>query len=174
MKSLRESILADIEDTLISGDKTSKKMHSAGNKLELQEIFGDESVLMNVLLSKLEKSIAGVEPNNSKKIHAVIDRFDSYYCGNMLSNSMKNKIYSLITYIENFELDSTNTDFDDKNIKDKFSKDLTNDLKTKGIMNNAAFHNDAGKASGGDKKGLFMLALQGNAYRLIMLFKIKK
>ena len=87
---------------------------------------------------------------------------------------MKNKIYSLITYIENFELDTNDTDFDDKNIKDKFSKDLTNDLKTKGIMNNAAFHNDAGKASGGDKKGLFMLALQGNAYRLIMLFKIKK
>lgn len=174
MRTLHESILADIEDTLKSGDKTAKKLHSAGNKLEIQELFGDETVLMNVLGSKLEKSIAGLEPNDSKKIYAVIDRFDSYYCGNMLSKSMQNKIHSLITYIENFELDSTDTDFDDKKVKDKFCKDLTNDLKSKGIMSNTIFHNDAGKAGGGDKKGLFMLAVQGSQYRFIMLFKIKK
>ena len=35
------------------------------------------------------------------------------------------------------------------------------------------FHNDAGKAGGGDKKGLFMLAVQGTRYRFIMIFKIK-
>lgn len=174
MKSLRESILADMDDTLKAGDKTAKKLHSAGNKLEIQEIFGDETVLMNILGSKLEKYIAGFEPNNSNKIYAVIDRFDSYYCSYMLSKSMKNKIHSLITYIENFELDSTEVDFDDKKVKDKFCEDLTNDLKSKGIMSNALFHNDAGKAGGGDKKGLFMLALQGSAYRFIMLFKIKK
>ena len=174
MKTLHESILSDIESSLDKGNKEIKKEFSAGNKLEIQEIFGDETVLMNVLGSKLEKSIAGFEPNNSHKIYAVIDRFDSYYCSYMLSKSMKNKIYSLITYIENFELDSTDVDFDDKKIKDKFCKDLTNDLKYKGIISNALFHNDAGKAGGGDKKGLFMLALQGTAYRFIMLFKIKK
>ena len=174
MKTLKESILADMENTISKGNKDAKKLLSVGNKLEIQEVFGDETVLMNVLGSKLEKHIAGLESNDSKKIYAVIDRFDSYYCGNMLSNSMKNKIYSLITYIENLELDNTNTDFDDKKIKDKFCKDLTNDLKSKGIMSNAEFHNDAGKAGGGDKKGLFMLALQGKQYRFIILFKIKK
>lgn len=174
MKSLHESILADIDDTLTDGDKTAKKLHSVGNKLELLGVIGDETPLMNILGSKLEKYITSLEPNNSKNIYAVIDKFDVYYCGNMLSNSMKNKIYSLNTYIENFELDSTNTDFDDKKIKDKFCKDLTNDLKSKGIMSNAVFHNDAAKASGGDMKGLFMLALQVKQYEFIMLFKIKK
>ena len=174
MKSLHESILDDMDDTLANGDRTAKKLYSVGNKLEIQEIFGDETALMHVLLSKLEKSIAGLEPNDSKQIHAVIDKFDSYYCGNMLSNSMKNKIYSLITYIENFELDSTDTDFDDKKVKDKFCKDLTNDLKSKGIISNAVFHNEFGKAGGGDKKGLFMLALQGKQFNFILLLKIKK
>lgn len=174
MKSLYESILANIDKTLTAGNKNVKEIYSAGNKLEIQEIFGDETVLMNVVGSKLEKYINGSESKDSKKIYAVIDRFDSYYCGNMLSNSMKNKICSLITYIENFELDANDTDFDDKKVKDKFCKDLTNDLKTKGIMSNAEFNNDAGKVAGGDKKGLFMLALQGKQYRIILLFKIKK
>lgn len=174
MKTLHESILSDIESSLDKGNKEIKKEFSAGNKLEIQEIFGDDTVLMNVLGSKLEKYIAGLEPNDSKKIYTVIDRFDSYYCGYMLSKSMKNKIYSLITYIENFELDSIDVDFDDKKVKDKFCKDLTNDLKSKGILSNTTFNNDAGKAGGGDKKGLFMLAVQGTQYRFIMLFKIKK
>ena len=68
----------------------------------------------------------------------------------------------------------TEISVDDKKIKDSFCKDLTNDLKSKGIMSNAEFHNEAGKAGGGDKKGLFMLALQGKQYRFVMLFKIKK
>lgn len=174
MKTLHESILSDIESSLDKGNKEIQKEFLAGNKLEIQEIFGDDTVLMNMSCSKLEKAISGKEPNNSNKIYAVIDRFDSYYCSYMLSKSIKNKIYSLITYIENFELDSINVDFDDKNVKDKFCKDLTNDLKSKGIMSNIIFHNDAGKAGGGDKKGLFMLAVQGTHYRFIMLFKIKK
>lgn len=174
MKTLKESLLADIDDTLTDGDKIAKKLQSVGNKLEIQEIFGDDTVLMNMSGSKLEKHITGLEPNNSSKIYAVIDRFDSYYCAYMLSKSIKNKIYSLITYIENIELDSINVDFDDKKVKDKFCKDLTNDLKSKGIISNLFFHNDAGKAGGGDKKGLFMLAVQGTQYRFILLFKIKK
>lgn len=174
MKTLHESILSDIESSLDKGSEEIKKEFSVGNKLEIQEIFGDETVLLNMSKSKLEKHITGLEPNDSKKIYAVIDRFDSYYCSYMLSDSTKNKIYSLITYIENFELDSTDTNFDDKKVKDKFCKDLTNDLKSKGIMSNIIFHNDAGKAGGGDKKGLFMLAVQGTRYRFIMLFKIKK
>ena len=172
--SLKESILDNIENSMSKGDVEIKKIHSAGSKLEIQEVFGDETVLMNVLGSKLEKAIANFTASNDNKIYSVIDRFDSYYCGDMLSKSMKQKIYNLITYIENFELDDTNTDFDDKKIKDSFCKDLTNDLKSKGIMSNAEFHNEAGKAGGGDKKGLFMLALQGKQYRFVMLFKIKK
>ena len=174
MKSLHESILADIEDTLTDGDKTVKKLHSVGNKLEIQEIFGDETVLMNVLYSKLEKAITDFKAYDDKKIYSAIDRFDSYFCSNMLSKSLKQKIYNLITYIENLELDSTDIDFNDKKIKDKFCKDLTNDLISKSIMSDAEFHNKAGDAGGGDKKGMFMLALQGRQYRLILLFKIKK
>ena len=177
MKTLKESILADMDDTIVKGSKDAKKIVSVGSKLEIQEVFGDETVLMNILNSKLEKAIAAIAnftASNDNKIYNIIDRFDSYYCGDMLSKSMKQKIYNLITYIENFELDDTNTDFDDKKIKDKFCKDLTDDLKSKGIMSNAEFNNEAGKAGGGDKKGLFMLALQGKQYRFIMLFKIKK
>lgn len=175
MKTLYESILTDIESSLDKGNKEIKKEFSVGNKLEIKSIYGDDIVLMNIIHSKLQKAISGKEPNDSKKIYAVIDRFNSYYCRYMLSDSMMNKIYSLITYIEHMPLDDIKIDFNKQKVKDNFCKELTDALKSKNIMlSDTEINNKAGQAAGGDANGLFQLAINEKQYRLIFLFEIKK
>lgn len=106
MKSLHESILADIEDTLTDGDKTVKKLHSVGNKLVLKSIYGDDTVLMNIIHSKLQKEISGKEPYDKKNVADIIREFEFYYGGSMgLSKSSKEKMFMFITYIEHMPLD---------------------------------------------------------------------
>ena len=172
MKTLIESILADIDDTLVNGDDTVKKLYSVGNKLEIGSIYGDDTVLMNIIHSKLQKEISGKGPYDKNKVAAVISRFESYYGGPMgLSKSIKEKMAMLITYIEHMPLDDIKIDFNKQKVKDNFCKELTDTLKSKNIMlSDAQIHNGAGD----DANGLFQLAIQENQYRIIFLFKIKK
>ena len=176
MKSLHESILADIEDTLTDGDKTVKKLHSVGSKLEIGSIYGDDTVMMNIIHSKLQKEISGKEPYDKNKVDDVISRFDTYYGGPMgISKSIKEKMVMLITYIEHMPLDDIKIDFNKQKVKDNFCKELTDTLKSKNIMLSAAeINNKAGQAVGGDADGLFQLAIHEKQYRIIFLFKIKK
>lgn len=176
MKTLLESILADIDDTLINGDDTVKKLYSVGNKLEIKSIYGDDTVMMNIIHSKLQKEISGKEPYDKNKVDEVIFRYDSYYGGPMgLSKSIKEKIAMFITYIEHMPLDDIKIDFNKQKVKDKFCKELTDTLKSKNIMLSAAeIHNRAGEAGGGDSNGVFQLAIQEKQYMIIFLFKIKK
>ena len=178
MKSLHESILADIEDTLTDGDKTAKKLHSVGNKLEIKSIYGDDTVLMNILHSKLQKEVSDKEPYDKKKVADVISQCERYFGGPMgmgLSKSMKEKIAMLITYIEHMPLDDIKIDFNKQKVKDEFCKELTDALKYKNIMlSGAEIHNRAGQAGGGDADGLFQLAIQEKQYMIVFLFKIKK
>ena len=176
MRSLHESILDDMDDTLANGDKTAKKMHSVGNKLEIESIYGDDTVMMNIIHSKLQKAISGEEPYDKKKVDDVISRFETYYGGPMgVSKSIKEKMAMLITYIEHMPLDDIKIDFNKQKVKDNFCKELTDTLKSKNIMLSAAeIHNRAGQAGGGDADGLFQLAIQEKQYRIIFLFKIKK
>lgn len=176
MKSLHESILSDIESSLDKGSKEIKKEFSVGNKLEIESIYGDDTVMMNIIYSKLQKAISGKEPYDKNKIDDVIFRFDSYYGGPMgLSKSMKEKIAMLITYIEHMPLDDIKIDFNKQKVKDNFCKELTDTLKSKNIMlSGTEIHNRAGEAGGGDANGVFQLAIQGKQYMIIFLFKIKK
>ena len=175
MKTLIESILADIEDTLAIGDKNAKKLNSIGSILEIESIYGDETALMNIFNSKIIKATEGKELFNKKKTEEVIDRFETFYGGPYgLSKSTKNKVQLFITYIDNIQLTDIKIDFDNKKVKDNFCKELTKDFISNGIMSNAEFHNRAGDMGGGDAHGLFQLSLQSKQYMLTFLFKIKK
>lgn len=176
MKTLHESILSDIESSLDKGNKEIQKEFSVGNKLEIKSIYGDETVLMNIMHSKLQKAISGKEPYDKKRVADVISRFDTYYSGPMgLSKSTKEKIAMLITYIEHMPLDDIKIDFNKQKVKDEFCKELTDALKSKNIMlSDAEINNKAGQAAGGDANGLFQLAINGKQYRIIFLFEIKK
>lgn len=174
MKALYESILSDIESSLDTGSKEIKKEFSVGNKLEIESIYGNETVLMNIIHSKLQKAILGKAPYDKNKIVDVINRFETYYYLG-LSKSIKEKIAMLITYIEHMPLDDIKIDFNKQKVKDNFCKELTDILKSKNIMlSNAEIHNRAGQAGGGDANGLFQLAIQEKQYMIIFLFKIKK
>ena len=176
MKSLHESILADIEDTLANGDKTAKKLHSVGSKLVIKSIYGDDTVLMNIIHSKLQKAVSDKEPFDKKKVADVISQCERYFGGPMgLSKSTKEKMTMFITYIEHMPLDDIKIDFNKQKVKDNFCKELTDTLKAKNIMlSDAEIHNRAGQAGGGDADGLFQLAIQEKQYRIIFLFEIKK
>ena len=176
MKTLHESILSDIESSLDKGNKEIKKEFSVGNKLEIKSIYGDETVLMNIMHSKLQKAVSGEEPYDKKKVDDVISQFETYYGVPMgLSKSIKEKIAMLITYIERMPLDDIKIDFNKQKVKDEFCKELTDALKSKNIMlSDAELHNRAGQAGGGDANGLFQLAIQGKQYMIIFLFEIKK
>lgn len=177
MNTLYESILADIEDTLTNGDKTAKKLHSAGSKLEIHEIFGVDNVLLSLSLSKLYAATKDMEYITDKSvIDEVIDYYESRNSGlYTLSKTVIKLAQLLILYIENMPLTDTNIDFDNKKVKDEFCKDLTDNLKSKGIMSNMEFNNSAGDGFGGDKKGMFMLTLRDKRYDMLtFLFKIKK
>lgn len=175
MKTLKESILADMEDTLLAGDKKAKELNSVGSILEIESIYGDETALMNIFNSKIIKATEGKNLFNKKKTEDVIDRFETFYCGPFgLSKSIKNKLQLFITYIDNMQLTDIKIDFDNKKVKDNFCKELTQDFIANGIMSNAEFHNRAGDAGGGDARGLFQLSLQSKQYMVTFLFKIKK
>lgn len=176
MKTLHESILADIEDTLTDGDKAAKKLHSVGNKLEIKSIYGDDIVLMSILHSKLQKEVSGKEPYDKKKVDDVISQCERYFCGPMgLSKSIKEKMAMLITYIEHIPLDDIKIDFNKQKVKDEFCKELTDTLKSKNIMlSGTEIHNRAGQAGGGDADGLFQISIQEKQYMITFLFKIKK
>lgn len=75
MKTLIESILDDMDDTLANGDKTAKKLHSVGSKLVIKSIYGDDTVLMNIIHSKLQKAVSDKEPFDKKKVADVISQF---------------------------------------------------------------------------------------------------
>ena len=109
-------------------------------------------------------------------IDEVIDYYESRNGGLYgLSKTVIKLAQSLILYIENMSLTDTNIDFDNKKVKDEFCKDLTDNLKSKGIMSNMEFNNSAGDGFGGDKKGVFMLTLRDKRYDMLtFLFKIKK
>lgn len=176
MKTLHESILADIDDTLTDGDKNVKKLYSVGNKLEIKSIYGDDTVLMNIIHSKLQKAVSGKEPYDKKKVDDVISQCERYFGGSMgLSKSTKEKMAMFITYIEHMPLDDIKIDFNKQKVKDEFCKELTDTLKSKNIMlSSAEIHNRAGQAGGGDADGLFQLAIQEKQYMIMFLFKIKK
>lgn len=176
MKALYESILSDIESSLDKGSKEIKKEFSVGNKLEIESIYGDEIVLMNIIHSKLQKAISGKGPYDKNKVVDVISQFDIYYGGPMgLSKSIKEKIAMLITYIEHMPLNDIKIDFNKQKVKDNFCKELTDTLKSKNIMlYDVEINNKAGQAAGGDANGLFQLAINEKQYRIIFLFKIKK
>lgn len=176
MKTLHESILSDIESSLDTGSKDIKKEFSVGNKLEIKSIYGDDTVLMNILHSKLQKAVSGKEPYDKKNIADVISQYERYFAGPMgLSKSIKEKMSMFITYIEHMPLDDIKIDFNKQKVKDEFCKELTDVLKSENIMlSGAEIHNRAGQAGGGDANGLFQLAIQGKQYMIIFLFKIKK
>lgn len=176
MKSLHESILSDIESSLDTGNKEIQKEFSVGNKLEIKSIYGDDTVLMNILHSKLQKEVSDKEPYDKKKVADVISQCERYFGGHMgLSKSMKEKMSMFITYIEHMPLDDIKIDFNKQKVKDEFCKELTDTLKSKNIMlSNAEIHNRAGQAGGGDANGLFQIAIQEKQYMIIFLFKIKK
>ena len=176
MKTLKESILSDIENTMSKGDTEIKKIYSVGNKLEIGSIYGDDTVMMNIIHSKLQKEISGKEPYDKNKVDDVISRFDTYYGGPMgISKSIKEKMAMLITYIEHMPLDDIKINFNKQKVKDNFCKELTDTLKSKNIMlSDAEINNKAGQAVGGDTDGLFQLAIHKKQYRIIFLFKIKK
>jgi hypothetical protein len=176
MKTLHESILADIESSLDKGSEEIKKEFSVGNKLEIKSIYGDDTVMMNLLHSKLQKAVSGKEPYDKKKVDDVINQCERYFGGPMgLSKSIKEKIAMFITYIEHMPLDDIKIDFNKQKVKDEFCKELTDALKSKNIMlSGAEIHNRAGQAGGGDADGLFQLAIQEKQYMIIFLFKIKK
>ena len=173
MKTLIESILADMEDALNQGNKNVHKVLSVGNKIELNEIFGDETCLNSISKSKLLDEIKSA--NTDSKFNDIIDYFEERYVFGTLSNAIKTILKALLTYIDNIQLENTNIDFDNKKIKDSFCKDLTTNLKNKNIIPaNAEFNNRFSQTGGGDKTGLFLLTFQYKQYAIYFLYKIKK
>lgn len=173
MKTLIESILADMNDVLDKGNKNIHKVLSAGNKIELNEIFGDETCLASISKSKILDEIKSFDIDS--KFNDIINSFEDRYVLVNLSNNIKTVFKALLTYIDNIQLENTNIDFDNKKIKDNFCQYLTTSLKNKNIIPaNAEFNNKFSKIGGGDKTGVFLLTFQYKQYAIHFLYKIKK
>ena len=173
MKTLIESILADMNDVLDKGNKNMHKVLSVGNKIELNEIIGDETCLISISKSKILDEIKSFDIDS--KFNDIINSFADRYCFGTLSNNIKTVFKALLTYIDNIQLENTNIDFDNKKIKDSFCKDLTTNLKNKNIIPaNAEFNNNLTQTDGGDKTGIFLLTFQYKQYAIHFLYKIKK
>lgn len=171
MKTLKESLLDDIEDTLTTGDSTIKKVYSAGSKLEICSIYGELETLDHIDYSKVEKATKNFELYYKSQAEIAIRNFDEYFCHNMLSKAYYEKLWMLIMCIENIKLDSLDVDFNDKKVKAWFCDNLNKTLKK--ILTDTKFD----VATTDIIKGIFKIVLISKAFSremIIFSFKIKK
>lgn len=171
MKSLKESILANVDTGLKNADDNIKELTSFGGKLELKEIFGHDEAALYGLKSTVSTVVSDLKPY-SKNIDDIIDRFAQRYSMGRMSNRTRKNIESFITYLENFRLNDKNINFDDAKTKVAFLADLTSMMHADGILHsNAKVHYET--SFGGDKKGIFKVSLNFKFQDLTFLYEIK-
>ena len=176
MKSLKESILANVETGLKNADKELKELTSFGGKLELEQIYGMPEVAAWGISIGIKNNINGLKPY-SKTLDKVLADYTKYYGESdymtqekVLNNRTKAGLERFITYLENVKLNDTKIDFDDVKTKKEFVADL-----------NTMMHNDGSIDSkteitwdtAGDRKGMFRILLTYKYNRLTFVYKIK-
>lgn len=165
MKTLRESLLADIKDTLKEGDNEFK----FNSNVKCVSIYGDDDAF-NYLNKNALKNIK----ESSKETESLVKEFlDKIYYMNQYSNTKKETLIRFITYIENFKLTSNildkNTINDDK-VKTEILSEITNKMKQDNILPSYA---SLLRSSEGDRKNVFQIVLLCKQYWATLVFELK-
>ena len=154
---IQEGILDNMEDVL------SKNFVPFGSKYKLISIIGDDDIIFYTGLKPL------VEYSNQKSINdikPILDYFINVYCTfTGMSISRQKLILGLLTYIDNYMLDTDKFDLNNQKDKDAFLVELSNKLKDNGlILKNVEIDNKDTLADTKDNK---------NKIRIFLHYKFK-
>jgi hypothetical protein len=168
MKTLKESLLDDIETSMKNGDNLTK----FGSHFTFKQLYGDDDNLLCINRSKLRSAIDGLHPF-SDTIEAVITDFGKYSGPFGLSQSKKDLITNLVTAIENMTIPIAKN-LNDKKFKEELTENMTKEFQKLGIIPaNAKFHNDNPYDSKGDRNGVFQLFFDYKYNNLTFRFETK-
>ena len=174
MKTLKESLLDNIETSMKNGDNLTK----FGNHFTFKQLYGNDDNLLCINRSKLRSVIDGLHPF-SDTIEAAITDFGRHSGPFGLSQSKKDLITNLVTAIENMTIPATNNlndnKFkDDNKFKEELAESMTKEFQKLGIIPvNAKFHNDNPYDSKGDRNGVFQLFFDYKYNNLTFRFETK-
>lgn len=167
MKSLKESILDNVDTGLKNADIAIKDVTTFGRRLELIRIWGDvDCALYGINTTNLSKNIKErkLKPY-SKNINDIIDSFTQRY------SAYKN-LELFITYLENTSF-TNNINFYNIDKINAFLADLTSIMHADDFLNrNAEIYYET--SFGISPAGLFRISLKYKNEILTFIFSVKK
>lgn len=164
MKSLYESILDNTSNKI----KKIANMKSFGDLYELKKIIGVDDVPFYGFQRTFGKDMTIVEPIND--IESVLDEFNRYGSMDILGDARTTIIKALLTYIDNYETDKT-LDLDKKPNKDKFLKEMFDDLQSKGYISKLELDNNNTLNREKDPKGWLYIYLHYKFQTFVIMYK---